>query len=338
MTMTFHRIGIVLPAVVVLAAAVTAQSPASAPRANAVLWVDPVDLPNRDLRAGLRTPDHAPAPPFNFLKEDTSGTQPKFKVRDGRGVEWTVKLGPEAQSETAATRLVWAAGYFADENYFVPEATIGKLPALGRGAADFTRSGGIVIDARFEAEREEAKSLGKWEWEENPFLGTRELNGLKVLMMLLNNWDARDDNNRIVRVTTPDGTQDRYMVSDLGATFGKTGGLGSHSKNDVKDYVSSDFVDGVEQGFVKFHYKVRPKGLGMLAILYPPHLGRINDIEQTMSAIKVDDARWIGSVLSRISEAQMRDAFAAAHYDEPTIALYVTEVRDRIRQLTSLGS
>jgi hypothetical protein len=57
-----------------------------------------------------------------------------------------------------------------------------------------------------------------------------------------------------------------------------------------------------------------------------------------MSAIKVDDARWIGSVLSRISEAQLRDAFAAAHYDDATIALYVTEVRDRIRQLTSLGS
>jgi hypothetical protein len=338
MRKTLHKIGIALSAVVALAAAVTAQSSASSPsKANAVLWVEPVDLPNRDLRAGLRTPEHAPAPPFTFLKEDSSGTQPKFKIRDAGGIEWTVKLGPEAQSETAATRIVWAAGYFTDENYYMPEATIRNLPTLSRGA-DFTGKGGTVIEARFEAERAEMKSLGKWEWEQNPFLGTRELNGLKVLMMLLNNWDARDDNNRIIRVTTSAGSKDHYMVSDLGATFGKTGGLGSRSKNDVKDYVASDFVDGVEQGIVKFHYKIRGKGLGMFAILYPPYAGRVADLDQTMSGIKVDDARWIGSVLSRISAAQLRDAFVAAQYDAPTIDLYVKEVSDRIRQLTTLGS
>ena len=31
-----------------------------------------------------------------------------------------------------------------------------------------------------------------WAWNDNPFVGTRELNGLKIVMMLLSNWDNKD--------------------------------------------------------------------------------------------------------------------------------------------------
>ena len=37
---------------------------------------------------------------------------------------WRVKLGEEARPETAATRLLWALGYFADEAYLVPEMVV----------------------------------------------------------------------------------------------------------------------------------------------------------------------------------------------------------------------
>ena len=40
---------------------------------------------------------------------------------DEQGVLWKVKLGQEPQSETAATRLLWAAGYFVDEDYYMAE-------------------------------------------------------------------------------------------------------------------------------------------------------------------------------------------------------------------------
>src|SRR5688500_11501974 len=175
MRITLHKVGIALTAVAVMTATGTAQSTATATKPNAVLWVDPVDLPNRDLRAGLRLHNAAPTPPFTFLKEETAGTQPKFKVRDSAGVEWTVKLGPEAQSETAATRLVWAAGYFADENYFVPEATIRHLPALARGAADLVRDCGVVFVARFVAARDESTSIGKFALEVTSYVGSHDL-------------------------------------------------------------------------------------------------------------------------------------------------------------------
>jgi hypothetical protein len=50
---------------------------------------------------------------FTFKEEDMTGTNPKFDVIDQDGVGWRVKMGLESRPETAASRLVWAVGYFA---------------------------------------------------------------------------------------------------------------------------------------------------------------------------------------------------------------------------------
>src|SRR5258705_9356771 len=46
-----------------------------------------------------------------FIEEKKGGWSTKYRVRDGKGVEWVAKLSKEAQPETASNRLVWAAGY-----------------------------------------------------------------------------------------------------------------------------------------------------------------------------------------------------------------------------------
>lgn len=55
-----------------------------------------------------------------------------------------------------------------------------------------------------------------------------------------------------------------------------------------------------------------------------------------MRGIPVAHARWIGSLLSRLSVAQLRYAFGAAGYDTPTAEGYVRALRERISQLTRL--
>ena len=62
-----------------------------------VLWRDPGHIPSRNLHYGPGARHLAPRPPFTFIEEVKSGESPKFRVRDARGVEWSVKLGPEAQ-------------------------------------------------------------------------------------------------------------------------------------------------------------------------------------------------------------------------------------------------
>ena len=118
-------------------------------RSQPVLWRDPGDIRLRNLRYGPGSARLAPVPPFRFLNEDKSGVSPKVDVRDARGVKWAVKLGEEAQSETVATRLVWAPGYFVEEAYYYPRVRISNLPRLSRGRK-FVESRSFVRGARFE--------------------------------------------------------------------------------------------------------------------------------------------------------------------------------------------
>jgi hypothetical protein len=58
--------------------------------------------------------------------------------------------------------------------------------------------------------------------------------------------------------------------------------------------------------------------------------------EKAMKSVPVEDARWIGSLLSRLSDEQLRDAFRAANYDQATTDGFVSALRGRIDQLTQL--
>src|SRR5713101_259211 len=134
--------------------------------AKAVLWREPTDIASRDLYLG--SGGEAMKPDLSrvtFVADETRSHSTKYRVRDGAGREWVVKIGEDAQSETAATRLLWAAGYFVDTTYLVPHVQI-----EGKGAFD---------NVRFEARIKGEKRLGqRWDWQHNPFVGTQELQGL----------------------------------------------------------------------------------------------------------------------------------------------------------------
>ncbi len=225
-----------------------------------VLWRDPGNIRSRDLFYGAGSKALAPVPPFRFLKEVKDGKSPKFDVEDARGVTWRVKLGPEAQAETVATRLVWAVGYNAEESYYLDRAHIDGLRRLSRGQKYV--EGALVRGARFEPRRDNVERGKRWDWAKNPFKGTRELNGLKTMMVLLNNWDLRK-NNTILHVKDPstNRVEAQYTVTDLGAVLGAAGAIGGRhrSKNNVQDFQRSFFVRKVDDGMVQFDYDIRPK-------------------------------------------------------------------------------
>ncbi|MGH9640840.1 MAG: hypothetical protein ACRD3Q_00295, partial [Terriglobales bacterium] len=97
----------------------SAQQPA-----KSVLWTDPGDISAKNLFDGPGGKSGRPQPPFKFDKQLAQGTSPKFDVTDGSGEKWRVKLGPEAHAEPVASRLLWAVGYFANENYFEDEIRV----------------------------------------------------------------------------------------------------------------------------------------------------------------------------------------------------------------------
>lgn len=305
-----------------------------------VTWRDPGNISTRDLRYGPGSAQLAPLAPFTFVKEIQTGESPKFKVRDARGVEWSVKMGEEAQAETVTTRLVWAMGYFADEAYYFDRIEVQNLPRLSRGQ-NFVEGRTTVRGVRMEPRRSDVHRGATWEWLQNPFLGTRELNGLKVLMVLIGNYDTRIANNQIYTAKNPETgeVEARYVVADIGAALGRVGGLGGkRSKNSLEDFRTSKFVIGVENGMVNFDYNTKPKGAGgaFASIFKPSYRKSQANKEKAMRSVPVDDARWIGQLLSRLSDEQLRDAFRAANYDNPTTEGFVTALRERINQLTQL--
>jgi hypothetical protein len=300
---------------------------------SGVLWRDPGSIRNRDLYYGPGSKDLAPAPPFKFVKEVKEGGMPKFDVEDANGVKWRVKLGPEAQAETAASRFVWAVGYNAEESYYLDSANIAGMKRLSRGQ-QFVQ-GDTVRGARFEPRRKNVERGKEWDWSKNPFKSTRELNGLKTMMVLLNNWDTFKKNNKVLH---DKGSGDaNYTVTDLGATLGAARGIGGgRSKNNVQDFERRRMVSKVDNGNVKFNYDIKPKKFGLLSILYPPYYLRQRRATNRMHQVPVNDAAWIGSQLAQLSDDQLRDGFRAAGYDRSTTERYVRTLRSRINELNRL--
>lgn len=281
------------------------------PSGTPLLWREPDNIASRDLFLGpggeAMKPDLSS---LTFLKEETGGYSTKYRVRDGRGREWVVKIGKEAQSETAAVRLLWAVGYYTEINYLAPRAHI-----PGKGTFE---------NVRFEARPDYVKRLDEWKWKDNPFVWTKPMQGLIIMMALLNNWDIKDTNNKILQVRSERTGRDelRYIISDLGATFGKVKldvpGFWriARSRNEPGDYRRSGFVEDVKNGRVFFFYKGKSQEL--------------------FDDIKVEEARWIGALLSRLSDRQIADAFRAANYTSAEVQMLTQAVRERINELVSL--
>jgi hypothetical protein len=325
-------IGLVLPisgAPRLVKQTVKEQEKSTVKTARAVIWQAPQAITKRNLFYGPGGAAGQPKGRFRFIEEDKGGSNPKFIVEDARGVRWKVKLAEESQSETAATRLLWAVGYFADESYYLPQMRVVGLPRLSRGQ-EFVSANGVVQGARLERRDAGVKKIGTWSWFDNPFVGTKEFDGLRVMMALINNWDLKKGNNSVYDVQ---GREIRYVVSDLGATFGKTGGDWSRSKNDVEDYLRSRFIEEVEPTTVDLVLNSRPPLLYAVAV---PYFYKRTRMENVAEDIPRAHARWIGSWLAKLSPAQISDAFRAAGYAPSEIRAYTRKVHERIQQLSSL--
>lgn len=305
-----RRIAAVVSAVMLITgcAAFAQVTPRPAHR-TPVLWTDPGRIAARDLFWGNGSAERAPTPPFTFVEEDTDGTQPKIVVRDATGREWSAKFGEEVHSGIAASRIVWALGYAADEIYFVDKGTIGGITTLTQ-AADAIGPGGSFAKASFrlrDAKAERAKE--RWTFSTNPFTGSKELSGLKILMTMLGNWDIQGDrNNRILEA----GAVDHYIVSDLGATFGKMGAFPApRTKWNLEDFQKEEFIEKVEGAVVDLDYE------------------GYDGIDK----VPLEHARWFAGLAAQLTDRQLTDAFRASGASQAEIAGFAARMREKIAEL-----
>lgn len=267
------------------------------------MWVDPGPVPRR-LTAGVggEDPHLRTDARYDVLSTDTRGFSTTYRVRDERGREWAVKIGPEAQPEVVTSRILWAVGYHQVPSYFVERWT-----AVEHGRA--AMRGG----ARFRPRDLPMKGLGSWAWQRNPFIGTREFNGLLSLLMLVNSSDLKNDNNEIYELTSTARESARrwYVVKDLGASLGETGRIDPR-RGYLDGFEREPFLLGVRGPFVRFAFK-----------------GRHQELVQQ---IPITDLQWICRRVLALTDAQWRDAFRAANYSEGDSGRYVARLRDKARE------
>ena len=274
------------------------------PQGTPVMWRDPGDVSSRNLLIGAGGEQMKPdLSKVTFIEEKTGGWSTKYRVSDGAGNIWIAKLSKEAQPETSANRLLWALGYETEIAYLIPRLTI-----EGKGTFE---------NVRLEARPKAINRSGNWLWDDNPFKGKPEFQGLKILMAMINNWDIKDENNQIL---APRGTTTgdlRYIISDLGATFGKTGGIISRSRNKPEDYVKAKFINKVNGNVIDFNYG-----------------GKMKNVFEN---ITVADARWLSNLLGRLSDDQIKDAFRAANYSASEVEDLARAFRQRINDLAAIA-
>jgi hypothetical protein len=177
---------------------------------------------------------------------------------------------------------------------------------------------GDFDNVRLEARPADVKRVETWSWENNPFQNSPEFRGLKILMLMINNWDMKDDNNQILATRDDPNAPLRYIISDLGGSFGKTGGALSRSRNKPSDYVKATFIEKVNGNVIDFNYGGKNKKL--------------------FEGLTVSDARWLSDLLSRLSDDQLKDAFRAANYSAEEVDQLSGAFRERANALAKLGN
>lgn len=299
------------------------------------LWADPGEVERLDFYGGPGGRDGAPAPPFRFVAEHGTGSSPCVSVEDARRRTWRVKWGDEVQSETFASRLAWAAGYYVERAYFIAEGKIEGEYELGRAGA-CVGDDRTFKDARFELDEAGVRKLFDehgWSWDDNPFVGTKELAGLKIMVLLTSNWDnkdvrdvARGSNTAVFEHRLADGSLEaRYLIIDWGASMGKWGTPLTRSKWDCEGYAAQtpDFVSSVEGAG-----GTENTGGGALRWGYT---GQRTD--EATEGITTAHVRWLLRYVGRVTDHQLREGLRASGATDPEIESFTASIRARLEQL-----
>ena len=276
----------------------------------AELWAAPHDIATRDLFHGPGGAELMPKhdTPFKWLATDTTGYSPGFDVHGHDGRKWSVKLGPEAQTEVVASRILWAIGYHQPPNYLIKSWQLSGGP------------GGQQTEARFRTDFDGSEVIGDWSWKQNEFLDTQPFRGLIVANILLNSWDWKTSNNKIYRHA--DGTR-RFVVRDLGASLGKTSsskllwtipirGFGQGTRNDIDGFEAQGFIKRIGENEVEFDFDT----------IY----GSVVDL------VRPADVKWTAELLNKITDAQWDDAFRAGQYAPEVRARFIKKIKAKIAE------
>ncbi len=282
----------------------TVRTPATKtaePAPMAQLWVDPGPQP-RDMVYGIGGQALAPDPEatYKLLAKDEIGFSVSYDVEGPDGTEWSAKIGPEAQTETLVSHLLWGLGYHQPPVYYLPKWKLQK----DDGEVE------TISEARFRPKIPALKRGDLWRWHDNPFVGTPQHNGLLAILLILNGSDLKETNNTMYEAKDGmDGATRWYVVRDVGAALGETGKLYPR-RNWLEGFEREGFIEKVEGDHITFAYKGRHQEL--------------------LDALTPADVRWGAERLSTITDQQWRDLFRSTNYADSIAERFIRRIKEKV--------
>lgn len=293
-----------------------------------VLWRAPRPATIQDWACTFAGCDQAPAPPFQFLKNDSTGTTPKISIKDAKGRQFSVKFGSKVIPECFSSRFVAALGYTVEPSYYVG-------PGKVEGASDLRRVGGFVhrdgsfAGARFQLRDSHELEFLKdsaWSLVDNPFNGSHELAGLRILLILLSNWDMKDSrsgsgpNTAIFRSPGDGQPQLLYSFFDWGSTLGRWGNIMHRTRGDCSGFTQEtpDLINGVRDGVVEWGFTSK----------------HTNDVTHN---ITVEDLRWLAPYLQSITDDQLRTGLKASGATDRQTDCWAGALENRMQQVEAVA-
>jgi hypothetical protein len=326
--------------------------------ARADVWAAPTVPPGTaDLSAN---PGPFPDPAIcRFHPSEPSGATPKFDCVFEGGEVLKVKYGSaEVHSEAAASRLLSALGFGADRIYLVktlrcfgcrldPYTQAEKLPGDVGTFVDFQN---VAVERRLPGKAIEGKDSAGWSWEELDKVQAEgrgssraERDALRLMAVLLNNWDNRGDNQRLLCLPEgyppqPGGHCGKVLayMHDVGGTFGRVAGSWNRVRGKGREERKLD-VEG---------WRRVPVWKDRAACTVDIKSPRMHGATFGDAAISEPGRRLLADLLAQLTPDQLQALFEGAmvehHADakpaSADAALWAAALHDKIRQITEGAS
>lgn len=316
---------------------------------RAAVWHAPRSIKNARFGADPRQPRDVSC---TFEITQLGGTAPKFDCRLPNGNRLRVKYGrsPEVPSEVAATKLLHALGFGADDVMLVekvrcygcPNEPFVTMKTLGFAGAE--KLYGKVMDPKsfkdFEWAAVEQRHYGRaieteavegWAFFELDLIDPKKggaprahVDALRLLAIFLAHWDNKSENQRLVCLSEkdwPEGgkcTKPYAMLQDVGSAWGPR-------KVDLDKWAA------VPVWADRAACKTSMDSL-------PYHGATFNPV-----TISEGGRKHLGSLLSQLSDQQIDELFRGARFDHAAgflggkgapISGWVAAFRDKVRQIT----
>jgi hypothetical protein len=301
-------------------------------------------------RAALRG-DREDQVTCRFKVTQLGGTTPKFDCVLDSGEEIRIKYGngPEVPAEAAATRLLHALGFGADqitlvrtlrcygcpkEPFSVMKAVdITQAEALYKKIVDFDEYEDfqwVALERKFDARPIETDALEGWSFFELDTIDPRRggaprahVDAIRLLSVLLAHWDNKSENQRIVCLSQewPDDApcpQPFLLLQDVGATFGPP-------KFDLDAWAQVPMWEN--------------RAACTVSMRNLPFEGA------TFGQVTITESgrRFIGGLLAQLSDAQLTELFTHARFAEKRgfftpssdVASWVRVFKNKVKEITA---